>query len=352
MPNKQFSFVGLMSGSSLDGLDLALCSFEKTKSGFKGSLLKTASSKFPKILATRLASAASLDNATLAKLDHDFGTWCGLQVRKHFPKDTFTAIASHGHTILHNPLQGYSLQIGHGASIAAAAQKPVICDFRNNDIAHGGQGAPLVPFGEKHLFEKVDAFLNLGGIANISFLHTEKPIAYDICGCNQWLNAIANAENKAYDKDGKMAKKGIVDLRVLKKLQSWTYYKKQAPKSLSNQAVMEHFTKNIPQNIDAKDLSATFVEHIADKISESLLHFAPRGSVLITGGGAFHPLLIEKIKQKSNWQLIIPDSIKVQFKEAYIFAFLGYCRWLGLPNTVSQLTGAQKDTCSGAIYLP
>jgi anhydro-N-acetylmuramic acid kinase len=352
MPNNKLSIIGLMSGSSLDGLDMALCSFDKKGAKFIGAIKNAITVPFPKTLRERLSKASSLDAQALAQLDYDFGKWCGQQVVKHFSANKFSAIASHGHTVFHEPQKGYSLQIGSGAAIATIAGKPCINDFRNSDIAWGGQGAPLVPFGEKHLFDKMDAFLNLGGIANISFLNTSKPYAYDICGCNQWLNAVAAMDKKPFDKDGKMAMRGICNEALINQFNSWHFYKKSAPKSLSNQEVREHFSKNINLNLSPKDLSASLVEHIANKISEALIQNQKSGKVLITGGGAFHPLLLEKIKQKSNWNLIIPDSIKVQFKEAYIFAFLGYCRLLEIPNTVSKLTGASKDTCSGAVYLP
>jgi anhydro-N-acetylmuramic acid kinase len=352
MSKFKHTFIGLMSGSSLDGLDIAYCSFDKKGGKFSGNIEQAITIPFPKSLLKRITMANSLSAAELTWLDYDFGKWCGEQVVKHFPNQPYTAIASHGHTIFHAPQKGYSLQIGSAAAIANITQKPCINDFRSSDIAAGGQGAPLVPFGEKHLFEKTDAFLNLGGIANISFLKTTKPYAYDICGCNQWLNSIAKQERKPFDKDGKMAAKGKINPTLLNSLAKWGYYKKSAPKSLSNQEVTVHFLKNYSSNIDSNDLAATYVEHIANEISKSLKQFAPKGKVLVTGGGAFHPLLIEKIKQKSNWHLIIPDSIKVQYKEAYIFAFLGYCRYLEIPNTISVLTGAKKDTCSGAVYLP
>ncbi|MCX8479703.1 MAG: anhydro-N-acetylmuramic acid kinase [Chitinophagales bacterium] len=352
MSKNSMKFVGLMSGSSLDGLDIALCQFDKKGNSFTGSIEKAITIPFPKPLAKRLSQGAILDAYALSLLDHDFGKWCGEQVAKHFSKETFTAIASHGHTLLHHPEKGFSLQIGHGAAMATAAQRPVVCDFRNNDIANGGQGAPLVPFGELHLFEKVDAFINLGGIANISFLKGPKPVAYDVCACNQWLNAAANIKRKPFDKDGKLALKGTANIKCQKALESWKFYQLPAPKSLSNQAVMQQFQKALAFDLKAEDLSATLVEHISAQLSAALLRFAPKGKGMICGGGAFHPLLIQKIQQKSNWQLIIPDSIKVQYKEAFIFAFLGYCRWKELPNTVSKLTGAKKDTCSGAIYLP
>jgi anhydro-N-acetylmuramic acid kinase len=350
----KLSLIGLMSGTSTDGLDIAYCDFEEENGKVKGKLVHWESIVFEEDMKWQLLNAHKLDGLSLTKLDRVFGTWCGIQVQKFldlFPESNPMAIASHGHTIFHQPNEGLTLQIGHGPSLAAAAGLPVINDFRSLDVAMGGQGAPLVPIGDRDLFSEWDACLNLGGIANISFFKDTHWKAFDICAVNLLLNPLATRMGLGYDNEGSNAKKGKCLPELLEVLNSNEWFSLQGPKSLGREWIAQHQIPLLEKG-NTLDLLNTCVEHIAIQISQIIMHHLPNGaSILVSGGGAYNLFLIERIQAQCPKHKIVRASNEIiEFKEAFIFAYLGYLRILGKPNGMAEVTGASKDSLGGAIH--
>jgi anhydro-N-acetylmuramic acid kinase len=263
-------------------------------------------------------------------------------------------IASHGHTIFHQPSLGLCFQLGDGAVIAAETGINTVCDFRSMDIAVGGQGAPLVPVGDEYLFKDFDFCLNLGGIANFSYNDSNNRLAYDICPCNILLNFLAAKGGFEYDDSGAMASKGVINEKLLQQLDGWNYYSKKPPKSLDKDFALKEFMPylNTATN-DISDLLATVTEHIAQKINKEIIdkNISQKPKVLLTGGGAFNNFLIESLKKEKSIEYIVPDATLINFKEALIFAFLGVLMILEIPNCFASVTGAKTNVCGGAVYI-
>jgi anhydro-N-acetylmuramic acid kinase len=347
------TILGLMSGTSLDGLDLAICEFEATGNKYRYKILKAQTVAYTKLCASTLKNAHNLKALQYASVNASYGKLIGEEINRFLKKSTKKpkAIASHGHTVFHKPELGFSTQIGCGATIAAVTKLTTVCDFRSLDVANGGQGAPLVPIGDKLLFGHYNACLNIGGIANISFDKKGKRIAYDICEANMLLNFLAEKTGKAFDKDGKIARSGKVNAKLLKELNALEFYSKMGAKSLGREWFAENILKRIEKSrVELNNLLATATEHVAQMIANDLNKHKIK-NVLVTGGGAFNKYLIELISEKTNCEIIIPDAQTVNFKEALIFAFLGYLRLTEKINTLSSVTGAKSDSIGGAVYL-
>ncbi|MFN3951674.1 MAG: anhydro-N-acetylmuramic acid kinase [Thermaurantimonas sp.] len=353
--------LGVMSGTSLDGLDLALCNFEGLGPvTYEILLAKTLT--YDKEWRQELSTLHVRDGRYLCSMDVHFGRYIAFQilqfiespdfrkVLKHFSKEDSQniLISSHGHTVFHEPNMGLTTQIGHGAFISALTGMNVICDFRKQDVALGGQGAPLVPIGDKILFGEYDACLNIGGFANVSTRMDNIRKAWDICPANFILNRWAQRLGDTMDRDGMYSAKGRLLPDVLQLWEDKDYYKKPAPKSLGREWIESVFLDQIYEDaFDPKDLMYTALEHISRRIAHDL---PDRGTVLVTGGGAFHPQLIERIKVLSGAQLILPEPDLIHYKEALIFALMGYLRWHQQPNVLASVTGASVDHSSGVIY--
>lgn len=346
-----------MSGTSLDGLDIAHCRFTYKSQNWVYEILNTTTLPYIDSLIDSLQGAETASALELVELDHAFGSFMGQQVHEFVQQHEIQPdfVASHGHTIFHQPDKHISLQLGHGAYIAANAQLPVICDFRTLDIALGGQGAPLVPIGDELLFSKYDYCINLGGIANVSYSQNGRRSAFDISACNMLLNTLANSIGKPYDKDGELARSGSLQPDLLSTLNQPAYFSAPAPKSLGKEWVLEHSLKSIEEsNASVIDKLHTVCQHIAQQIQQALppLHEGMH-HVLLTGGGAFNTFLIEQIQKQlgSKFLVEVPEPEVVSFKEALIFAFLGVLRWRGEHNCLSSVTGASRNNVGGAIYL-
>jgi len=341
-----------MSGTSLDGLDIAFCSFflnEKQEWGYM--IEKTDCVQYDAAWKESLGNAHNLSGLQLMALHQQYGRFIADSVngfiRKHGLQPDL--IASHGHTIFHDPGQMLSFQLGHGAAIYAGTGIPVVCDFRSVDVSLGGQGAPLVPIGDALLFKQYECCLNLGGIANISYDRAGKRIAYDICGCNLLLNMIAQQKGYAFDSGGAWARLGTIDTALLLKLNKWDYLQKQAPKSLDKETMLAELGPIIQSSrVSFEDKLATIVEHIAIQIAKATEGHI--GTLLMTGGGAFNGFLVERIQEKTTPSCLVPDENLVNYKEALIFAFLGLLRARGEVNTLASVTGAKTDSIGGAIY--
>ena len=341
-----------MSGTSLDGLDLVYVNFEK-KEKWNYKVLNSITYKYSKEWLIRLKSSIGLCKSDLVKLDQEYTLLLSKQILRfinEFSINDIDAVSSHGHTVFHDPANNYTYQIGNLAEISKETGYKVICNFREQDVRLGGQGAPLVPVGEKYLFNEYDSCINLGGFANISKTLDEKLIAYDICPVNTVLNYLSNKINLDFDKDGEISKNGslIEDLYI--KLNKLDYYHNNHPKSLG----IEWVNLKIKPLLDeypnqAEDLLHTFTHHIAEQVSNNTID---EKNVLITGGGAKNKFLIDLINKRLNNNVIIPDNTLIDYKEAIIFGFLGLLKLLNINNCYSSVTGSSKDHCSGEIFLP
>lgn len=341
-------YIGLMSGTSVDGLDICAVSFEKEKY----SLHAAETIQYPEDLKEKLRTAHILNALELAQLHVDFGIFCGMAVKEFTTNNAIHAsyIASHGQTVFHTPSTGLTLQIGSGAHIAATCGITTICDFRTSDVAYGGQGAPLVPIGDELLFSEYTYCLNIGGFANISTKTNGERIAWDICPSNIVLNNFARYFGKSYDKNGDIGKRGSINEKLLAELNAIKYYSEPAPKSLGREWVESTILPIMEKYpIPTIDKMRTFYEHSAFQIGKSLQGKLTK--TLCTGGGIHNPFLIERITAYSESNLIIPNSTLIDFKEAIIFAYLGYLRVHSINNSLATVTGAAKDVCGGAIYL-
>ena len=344
--------IGLMSGSSLDGIDLALVNFTSDNGHYTYKILEAETLPYPNVWQQRLANAFLSKPEDLGQLDKEYGVYLGQRVaefvKRHGVKPDF--VASHGHTIFHKPEQRYTLQIGDGQALADNCGMLTVNDFRTEDVSKGGQGAPLVPIGDKLLFGDYDICLNIGGIANLSYETSGRRIAYDICIANQALNWLAQRKGLPYDKDGLIAQSGKVNQELLNYLNDNDFYRQAPPKSLGR----EFFETYQKQHLEAYDLAeamATFVEHIAQQIAQAIA-FLPLGKMLVTGGGAHNQFLINRIQHYTKHQVVVPDSQTVDYKEALIFALLGLLRLEGRTNVLCSVTGAPSDSCSGQIWKP
>lgn len=335
-----------MSGSSLDGLDAAVVSFRESDS-WTYEIEKTLTIELPAELKCRLSKSHQLGEDELSLLDQDFGTWIA-QETEDIAKD-ISLVGVHGHTVRHSPKDGMSLQIGHPQVIADVLKKPTVAHFRNRDIQLGGQGAPLVPMGEKHLFKEFDGFLNLGGICNASFKkHTGEFIAGDIGGFNQVFNYYAQKLNKPFDEDGEIARNGHLNSALIEKWNQLPYFQEAFPKSLGNDWVRRHFLMEV---LPPENMLHTFADFISSRIADQINRHKPKRT-LVTGGGTHNSYLMELIQGKTETHVIVPNRETVDFKEAIVFAFLALLRNLNRQNVLSSCTGASSDSSSGEIFLP
>ena len=354
-----YHVIGLRSGTSLDGVDLAYCSFTLDKGNWIYKILNTTTIEYNSDWIFRLMSLSQATALDLVATDQAYGKYLGALVREfvisHNLKPDF--VASHGHTIFHQPEKSISWQLGHGAYLAAAAGLPVICDFRTLDIALGGQGAPLVPIGDLLLFKGFAFCLNLGGIANISFQHQQKRIAYDICGCNMLLNTLANELSLTYDQNGDLARAGKLNPELFQELNAPAYFSASFPKSLGKEWIDQHSLSSLQHSaIPIPDKLHTVCHHIAFQVSEAIKTVAKtteKPQMLVTGGGAFNAFLVELMQQYlgEDVKAVVPEPELANFKEALIFAFLGVLRWRNEANCLNSVTGAVRDNVGGAVYM-
>ena len=350
--NNSYRVLGVMSGSSLDGLDVTLCRFWMKGERWYWEIAQATTLEYPGDLAAQLAESPRYDLPACSRLDATYGRWVGAQLRlcleKWKERADFAAV--HGHTVLHAPKDGYSLQLGSGHHIAAALELPVVADFRNADIALGGQGAPLVPVGDRDLFPEYDAWLNLGGIANATYRKGKEMHALDICPFNQVLNHWAGQVGKPYDDGGELARSGSCHTSSLEQWKAQPWFAQSAPKSLSNQWVQQEF---IPltqaAGLSAPDALRTATELFAQLIAEQLNGQLVQ-RMLVTGGGAWNRFFMAVLSEKCQAELTVPDAQVVNYKEALVFAYLGLLCWMRKANVNPQTTGASRHSIGGVVY--
>jgi len=339
-----------MSGTSLDGLDICFAQFWKENSKWNFKIVKAETLPYPTYLEDQLRNSIHISSQDLLALNSDYGFYLGKAVKnfiKNNQLEEIDLIASHGHTVFHQPQRKFTLQIGDGRAIKIVTEIPVIYDFRSQDVLLGGNGAPLVPIGDEMLFSEYDACLNLGGFSNISFKINNKRIAFDIAPVNIVLNNLSQNFNQNYDENGDLARKGNINQDLLAKLNSLEFYNQSYPKSLG----IEWCTENIYplfSGIEALDILATFTEHTAEQISK-VLNENQLKKVFFTGGGTYNKYLIKRIRAKTGSEIIIPEKQIIDFKEALIFAFMGVLRWNNEINILSSATGSSHDHSSGII---
>ena len=352
MNKSNYKVLGVMSGTSLDGIDLAECTFTNSTDGswsFQLGCVKTIPYSGP--WKQRLKEGVHFSEGRLRTLNKEYTQYLGEIIAAFIEENQISSldgVCSHGHTILHQPEKGLTLQIGNLPQIATISKQQVVCDFRVADVALGGQGAPLVPIGDRLLFSNYDYCLNLGGFANASFEKNGRRTAYDICPVNIVLNSLAEQLGMPYDDEGRLARNGSVDKNLLQVLNEIEFYKQSPPKSLGLEWVQNHIfplLKTYPMVVE--DQIATFTEHIAYQLAAQ---FEQGCNVLVTGGGAYNSYLLERVLDYKKVKLVVPDDKLLEFKEAIIFGLLGVLRLREEVNCLASVTGAKRDHSSGVIF--
>lgn len=352
MQQKKYSIIGLMSGTSLDGIDLVYAHIT-LGSQFSVQIEKAITVPYSEDWRRILEKAHIRSRESLDKLNQDYTAFLAKLVLQFIDDYNFKridALCSHGHTVLHQPQNGYTLQIGNLPQLAKMIGHKVVCDFRVQDVALGGQGAPLVPIGDRMLFGEYDYCLNLGGFANVSHEKGGSRIAYDICAVNTILNRYAEKLGRTYDAEGAFAKAGTTHTHLLEKLNGLPFFEKSPPKSLGIEWVHQTVLPLIESTqLEPKDILATYTQHIATQLRKQ---FKDNSTVLITGGGAFNTYLIELLKTNTTVHYVLPDAQLIEYKEALIFGLLGVLKLEDAVNTLASVTGAKNDHSAGNIYLP
>ena len=353
--------IGAMSGTSLDGLDLILVEFNWESCALESTIsyriLDSKTQVYDEKLKDSLRNAFLISGSELKKLDHELGCFFGRCIHDfiqgfspEFRFRNIDFIASHGHTVFHNPKEKYTCQIGNGPEISRETGLLTVTDFRTQDVVMGGQGAPLVPVGDKLLFSEFGACLNLGGFANISFDKNSQRLDYDVVPVNILRNYFCEKEGLNFDSEGINAKKGTININLLRELNGYSFYDQIGPKSLGKEQV-EHFYLPLIESFDIgfENRLCTIVEHAAIQISRVIEPLAT--NVLVTGGGAYNDFLMDRIRSKLHKShLEKAETTLLEFKEALIFAFLGLLRIQDLNNVFASVTGAERDHSSGIIH--
>jgi len=355
MIQEKYNIIGVMSGTSLDGIDLAHLNFELINGKWDFQILESETIGYSQEWIDQLKIAIGFSDSELLELNKEYTLLLGNIISEFIAKhhlESINAVCSHGHTILHQPKNGFTLQIGNLPEIASICNQKVVCDFRVQDLELGGQGAPLVPIGDRLLFPEVDYCLNLGGFSNVSFEENGNRIAFDISPVNTVLNFYSNKLGLEYDDKGAISRTGKINSDLLTELNELDFYNLSYPKSLGFEFVKEIVLPIIESyEIATEDKLATFTEHIAYQIGLALPN--KKTKLLITGGGAYNDFLISRIQYyiEDTW-IVIPEKKIIEFKEALIFGLLGVLKLRNEINTLGSVTGASKDHSSGKIYNP
>lgn len=353
MFNKTYKVIGVMSGTSLDGIDLAAVEFTILDQKWNFKILEKETISYTEDWVNLLKEAVTFSEEKLSQLNEKYTLLLGGIIKDFINKynlKEIDAVSSHGHTILHQPQNGFTLQIGNLANIAKIIGTKVVCDFRVQDVQLGGQGAPLVPIGDRILFSEYDYCLNLGGFSNVSFEEKNNRIAFDISPVNTVLNFYANKLGLDFDDKGEISRSGNLNSDLLNELNTLEYYSKPFPKSLGFEFVKEIVLPLIEKySITIEDKMHTFTEHVAQQTATALP--IKNGKLLVTGGGAYNTFLLERMQfHLPTMELIIPDAEILEFKEALIFALLGVLKLRDEINVLGSVTGAKKNHSSGVIF--
>lgn len=350
-----YNVIGIMSGTSLDGVDLAHIHFSIFDNKWTYTIEECDTIPYSDEWINKLKNGILKTSVELEDLNKEYTKLLGSIITNFIDSnslDSIDFICSHGHTILHQPQNGFTLQIGNLPEIAKYTSQKTICDFRVQDVELGGQGAPLVPIGDRILFSDYDYCLNLGGFSNISFEVNNQRIAFDISPVNTVLNFYSNTFGLEYDDKGKISASGNLNLDLFEKLNELEFYHKSYPKSLGFEFVKETILPILESYpISTEDKMRTFTEHIAYQIGKILQ--SKSGKLLVSGGGVYNDFLIERMKTHlPTIEIIIPDEKTIKFKEALIFGLLGVLKERNEINTLASVTGASHNHSSGKIFTP
>lgn len=361
----QYRAIGLMSGSSLDGLDIVYTELDDSGGKWQYEIKAAACIAYTSEWQTKLQNASSLNAYEYLLLHTAYGRWIGDQVNEFIAANHLhhkvQLIASHGHTVFHTPQLYMTAQLGDGATIAAVTGINTVSDLRAMDVALGGQGAPIVPMGEKLLLKDYTYCLNIGGIANISCKNSNDYIAFDVCPANRVLNLLSSKEGKPFDDGGAISKSGSVNTALLTLLNNLDYYKQPYPKSLAND-FGTHIIFPLIESFQpaTRDALRTYMEHITQQLVyavNSLRQISPAeqtSKLLVTGGGAFNTFLVERITdalKPFSIEVIVPNSDLIKYKEALIMALLGVLRWREEDTVMRSVTGALRNSIGGAVWI-
>lgn len=355
---KSYNIIGIMSGSSMDGVDLAHCTLSLKDGQWDYTINNGATIPFNENWRVRLSQLRKQSALNYVKTDVFFGYYLGELCNEFIQSINLEVdfIASHGHTAFHKPSKGITAQVGDGQSLSAITNLPVVNDFRRMDVAKIGEGAPLVPIGDDILFEQYDYCINLGGFANISANINGSRIGYDICANNILLNRVARDLGKPYDEGGQIADSGSINYKLLDDLNSIKYYNKPYPKSLNRDWINKelwHIVRDYRET-SLEDRMTTLVDHIATQIGINIEELSNGDSsnkkVLVTGGGAFNTSLIDYIKSHTDAEIIIPEDSLVNYKESLVFALLGALRINNKVNILAEGTGSNENSIAGALH--
>lgn len=356
MKQDSYKVLGVMSGTSLDGLDLAVLHFKFNQGQWSFEIQQAHTQAYSREWSARLATAISDSEAIVAEMNVAYTRYLASLITafiEAYKVDGLDAVCSHGHTVFHRPDEGFTLQIGNLPELATWIGLPVVCDFRVQDVALGGQGAPLVPIGDRMLFKEYEACLNLGGFANVSYEAVlGNRIAFDLVAVNTVLNRLVAPLGLEYDAEGKLAAGGQVIVPLLDALNALPFYGEKPPKSLGLEYVNQVIWPIIERfEAPVEDVLHTYVKHIAQQIVAGIPSGIQR--VLVTGGGAFNSFLMDCLRQCATTVTFeVPTAELVNFKEALIFGFLGVLRLEETPNVLASVTGAKRDHCAGLVYAP
>lgn len=356
-----YKVIGIMSGSSLDGIDMVFTELQELGGNWQYEIKEATCISYDKFWHQKLQQSITLSAKDYLLLHTAYGEFTGQKINEFIEERNLqhqvSLISSHGHTTFHLPEKRMTHQLGDGAAIAATTKLPVVSDLRSMDIAFGGQGAPIVPLGEKLLFKDYKYFLNIGGIANISIHQLNEVIAFDICAANRVLNMLAETIGLAFDDEGKLSSRGRVNEDLLDKLNRLEYYKLPAPKSLANSFGTDIVYPLLTSyNMNVEDTLRTYIEHICFQIKNTLNGFKEEKTqqLFITGGGAFNSFLIKRLQEtleENNFEIVIPADDIIKYKEALIMALLGALRWREQYTSLSSVTGASRNSIGGALWL-
>ncbi len=356
---KIYKVLGLMSGTSLDGLDLAFCHFWEQDGNWEFTIESTKDTAYDPRLKELLKNAIHLSEKDHSQLHKDYGLWLGEQAKFFIEEHGIDVdfIASHGHTSHHRPEEGFTFQLGDGQLLANTSNQKVLCDFRTKDVSLGGQGAPLVPIGDRLLFHAFDFCLNLGGISNMSFEKGGQRIAYDIGLANMPLNFVTEKLGLAYDENGNIARSGKLDLNLLNQLNNLAYYQLPYPKSTGYEWFIQDVVPLMQASkVSEADLLHTLIHHNCEQIAREVHKNTSKTThrLLVTGGGALNQFFMDTLQEKlgSKVEVVIPTKTLIAFKEALVFALMGVLRNLNRINVLSSVTGAKENTSSGDIFFP
>jgi len=362
-----YRVLGLMSGSSLDGIDWCMANFVFTKGVWTFQIEGCGMLDYSSELVGRFTRGHQLSVHEVMLLQDEFSrlsTRAALEAITQWGRPLL--IAEHGHTLVHRPELGYTWQINAAPMLSARLRLPVVSDFRRVDVAMGGQGAPLVPYGDAMLFSRYAACLNLGGIANLSFDQNGKRIGFDVCFANQVLNRLAQNLGLPFDKGGAIAAQAKNSAgeqsrqRVARALSEWSSIdlsRPFPPPSLGRETLETDIIPRFESSgLSAEDALWAWCEHIAECVLHYLKFNPAEGKILVTGGGAFNQFLMECLRaaaaKKPEFKWEKGTDALITHKEALLFGFLGLLRFLGLNNVDASYTRSSSSHSAGCIYNP